>query len=382
MHAHSLATFSSTCKLPFEPNHHFTAKIKHRPAVPNNIKDWQVFEDDAQINSFLTSQHEFSGLKIDMDAMMEDPQQQMSQNDQTITADTANQMRHPTIFDNTNIEELKQMHLEEIAKTEAKIIDLKDNFLPAGLTPLEDMFDANDVPKNPKMQPINAAIKENNIGTAERPKMIKFSQSFPADQKPKYVDLFKEFQDVFTWSYEDLKSYDTLVIQHTIPLKPNQKPFKQKLRRINHVLLPLIEKEVKRMFEAGIIAPIRFSEWVSNLVPTRKKTGEIRLCVDLRNLKQVSLKDHYPLPKMDHILQRVVGSSRISLLDGFSGFNQILVHPDDQDKTAFTTLWETFKYVKMPFGLKNAGATFQRAMDIAFAKEIHDFLVVYLDDLT
>eukprot|EP00253_Pinus_taeda_P007815 PITA_07815 len=84
---------------------------------------------------------------------------------------------------------------------------------------------------------------------------------------------------------------------------------------------------------------------------------------------------------MDHILQRVVGASRISLLVGFSGFNQILVHPDDRDKTTFTTPWGTFKYVKMLFGLKNAGATFQRAMDIAFSKEIHDFLVIYLDDL-
>lgn len=136
------------------------------------------------------------------------------------------------------------------------------------------------------------------------------------------------------------------------------------------------------MYEAGIIAPIRFSEWISNLVPTRKKIGEIRLCVDLRNLNKVFLKDHYPLPKMDHILQRVVGASRISLLDGFSSFNQILVHPDDQDKTAFTTPWGTFKYVKMHFGLKKVGETFQRAMDIAFAKEIHDFLVIYLDDLT
>ena len=125
------------------------------------------------------------------------------------------------------------------------------------------------------------------------------------------------------------------------------------------MLLPLIEKEVKRMFEAGIIAPIRFSEWVSNLVPTRKKTGEIRLCVDLRNLNQVSLKDHYPLPNMDHILQRVVGSSRISLLDGFSGFNHILVHPDDQDKTAFTTPWGTFKYVKMPLDSKMQGPLFK-----------------------
>ena len=117
------------------------------------------------------------------------------------------------------------------------------------------------------------------------------------------------------------------------------------------------------MYEAEIIASIRLSEWVSNLVPTRKKIGEIRLCADLRNLNKVSLKDNYPLPKMDHIVQRVVGASRISLLDGFSGFNQILVHLDDQEKTAFTTPWGTFKYVKMSFRLKNAGETFQRAMD-------------------
>ena len=75
------------------------------------------------------------------------------------------------------------------------------------------------------------------------------------------------------------------------------------------------------MHDVGIIAPIIFSEWVSNLVPTKKKTREIILCVDLRNVEKVSLKDNYPLPKMDHILQRVVSASRISLLDGFSGFN-------------------------------------------------------------
>ena len=85
---------------------------------------------------------------------------------------------------------------------------------------------------------------------------------------------------------------------------------------------------------------------------------------------------------MDHILQRVAGSSRISLLDGFSGYNQNLVDKDDQIKTAFTTPWGTFMYMKISFGLKNVGATFQRVMDIAFAKEIHEFLVIYLDDIT
>ena len=106
-------------------------------------------------------------------------------------------MLHPTIFDEENMQELKQMHLDEIAEAEAEVIDLKENFLPAGLTPLEDIFDSNDVPKKPKMQPLNAVVEDCNIGTAEKPKMIKLSKSLPPDQKPKYVDLFKEFQDVF-----------------------------------------------------------------------------------------------------------------------------------------------------------------------------------------
>ena len=85
---------------------------------------------------------------------------------------------------------------------------------------------------------------------------------------------------------------------------------------------------------------------------------------------------------MDHILQRVVGASGMSLLDGYLGYNQILVHEDDRDKTTFTTPWGTFHYAEMPFDLKNAGATFQRAMDMAFANEKDVFFVVYLDDLT
>ena len=72
--------------------------------------------------------------------------------------------------------------------------------------------------------------------------------------------------------------------------------------------MPLVKKEIMNMYDAGIIVPIRYSEWVSNLVSVRKKTREIRLCIDFRDLNKASLKDNYPLPKMDHILQKVVGS--------------------------------------------------------------------------
>ena len=104
--------------------------------------------------------------------------------------------------------------------------------------------------------------------------------------------------------------------------------------------------------------------------------------MDFRNLNQVSLNDNYPLPKIDHFLQRVVGAERMSMLDGFSGYNQVAVHPDDQEKTTFTTPWGTFMYTKMPFSLMNVEATFQRAMDIAFSEEKDRFVVIYLDDIT
>jgi len=261
-------------------------------------------------------------------------------------------------------------------------LHLKSNVLPRGLVPLEDFFDFNYVAKKLKIEASGQEVEDCNIGTEEKHRMVKLSKSLPPEKKLKYIELFKEYSDVFTWGYKDLKAYDINMIQHRIPIKEDQKPFRQKLRRINPKLLPLIEKEIKKMYDAKIIVPLCFSKWVSDLVPTCKKSGEIRLCIDFRNLNKVSLKDNYPLPKMDHIIQRVVGSSRISLLDGFSGYNQVLVRPDDQDKTAFTTPWGTFMYVKMPFGLMNDGATFQRAMDIAFVEELGKFIVIYLDDVT
>jgi len=127
----------------------------------------------------------------------------------------------------------------------------------------------------------------------------------------------KEFLDVFSWSYEDLKVYDTNIIQHTIPFKEDQKPFKRKLRRINSLLLPLIEKEVKKLFDAKIIVSLRFYKWLENLVLVIKKNGEIMLCVDFNHWNRVSLKEIYPLQKMDYILQKVVGSQKISMLDGY-----------------------------------------------------------------
>lgn len=103
-----------------------------------------------------------------------------------------------------------------------------------------------------------------------------------------------KYTKVFAWRYGDLKVYDTSVIQHTIPIKEDAKPFSKKLRRINPLMSPLIEREARELFEEKIIIALRHSRWLSNVVPVRKKNGEIKICIDFRNLNRVSLKDNYP----------------------------------------------------------------------------------------
>lgn len=106
-------------------------------------------------------------------------------------------MLHPTKFTQKEVQDLKQMDVHEIIEEETKVINLKDNHLPKGLTLLEDLFDFNDMPKKPKREPLKADIDEYNLGKMDNPKLIKLSKSLPPDQKLKYVELMREFQDVF-----------------------------------------------------------------------------------------------------------------------------------------------------------------------------------------
>jgi ribonuclease HI len=344
-----LAFSASLFKVPVLLAVRSDVEIRYRPSVLDNVKHWKVFEDDQEIEKFLQTIDDFSASHIDEDPDVEGD-------------------HHPEEF------------LNEIANHQ--IIQLPSNHIPRGLIPLEILFDGNDVAVGGRVSGDDTDTAECNIGTPEEPKFVKLSKSLTKEQKAEYNELLREFDNVFAWTYEDLKTYDTSVIEHKIPLKAEAKPFKQKLRQINPMLLPIMEKEVKKLLDAQIIVPLRYFDWVANLVPVKKKNGEIRLCVDFRNLNRSSRKDNYPLPNMEHILQKVTGASRISMIDGFSGYNQISVMPEDREKTSFTTPWGTFMYAKMPFGLMNAGATFQRAMDIAFIEEKDKFVVIYLDDIT
>jgi len=175
--AHYLANFASTCNLPFQPTHRYTAEVKHRPIIPDNLKYWQIFSQDEQIYHFLNNEEEFQNCKIDTDCKID------SDFDCEIDNIDVHKFNKPTVFTQSDIDKLEKVDIEEVMEEEIDMLDLKDNFLPKGLTPLEDLFYSNDVPKKPKMEPVRSDIEECNIGTELIPKMIKLSKSLPPQEK-------------------------------------------------------------------------------------------------------------------------------------------------------------------------------------------------------
>jgi ribonuclease HI len=336
--ADQLAVAASTLSVPDSLiNENISVEVIFRPSVPDNMNHWQVFDDDKQVIKFLTHTHEFSDFGIN------------------------------TVRDECNF----IGNVDNARTPPRRVVSLERDF---------DKLDGHKQREGSKKELCDHL--EVNIGTIKEPWMVKIEKTIPIEERVENVKLLKEYRDVLAFSYDELKVYREYVIQHVIPLKEETKPFRQKLRQINPKLAPLVQQELQKMLEAGIIAQTRHSSWCSNLVVARKKNGKIRICIDFRNLNRSCTKDNYPLPKMETLLQRVTRSGMISMLDGFSGYNQIRLKAEDRHKTTFTTPWGTFEYLRMPFGLSNAGATLQRAMDYAFRGLIGKLIEIYQDDLT
>ena len=121
---------------------------------------------------------------------------------------------------------------------------------------------------------------------------------------------------------------------------------------------------------------------MANIVPVPKKDGKIRMCVDYRDLNRVSPKDNLSLPHIDTLIDNTTKHFLFSFMDGFSGYNHIRMAPEDMEKTTFLTMWGTFCYKVIPFGLKNVGATYQRAMVTLFHDMMHKEIEVYVDIMT
>ena len=209
------------------------------------------------------------------------------------------------------------------------------------------------------------------------------------------VQILKRHKAAIGWHISDLKGISPSYCMHKINMEADYKPVRQPQRRLNSIM----KEEVLKLLEAGLIYPISDSTWVSpvqvvpkkggmtiitndkyELISTRTVTGW-RMCIDYRKLNDASQKDHYPLPFMDQMLERLAGQSYYCFLDGYSGYNQIAIDPKDQEETAFTCPFGVFAYRCMPFGLCNAPATFQRCMMAIFSDMVEKCIEVFMDDL-
>nr|GFB33033.1 reverse transcriptase domain-containing protein [Tanacetum cinerariifolium] len=220
------------------------------------------------------------------------------------------------------------------------------------------------------------------------------------NKKTDLINILKTRKKAIAWKLMNIKGIDPDFCSHKILLEEEHSPKVQSQRRVNPKIHDVIKKKVEKLLDAELIYPISDSPWVcpihcvpkkggmtvikndeNELVPTRLVTGW-RVCINYRKLNEATRKDHFLLPFMDQMLERLAGNEYYCFLDGFSGYFQIPIEPKDQEKTTFTCPYGTFAYKRMPFGLCNASGTFHRCMMAIFHDMIEKTMEVFMDDFS
>ena len=171
------------------------------------------------------------------------------------------------------------------------------------------------------------------------------------------------------------------ITSHDLNVDPTFKPIKQKRRKLGPERAKAVHDEVDKLLKIGSIREFQYPDWLANPVVVKKKNGKWRVCIDFTDLNKACPKDSFPLPHIDRLVEATTSHELLSFMDAFSGYNQILMNPDDQEKTSFITKRGTYFYKVMPFGLKNAGATYQRLVNKMFSTQLGRTMEVYIDDM-
>nr|KYP62173.1 Retrovirus-related Pol polyprotein from transposon 297 family [Cajanus cajan] len=189
------------------------------------------------------------------------------------------------------------------------------------------------------------------------------------------------YSDLFVWTAADMPGIDPSFHCHRLSVCRDAKPIAQKKRKMGGERSQAVKEETTKLLHAGFIREVKYSTWLANLVMVKKANGKWRMCIDYTDLNKACPKDAYPLPHINALVDGPAGHHMLSFLDAYSGYNQIPMYPPDKAKTAFITDSANFCYRVMPFGLRNAGATYQRLMDKIFRRQIGTCLEVYVDDM-
>ena len=254
-------------------------------------------------------------------------------------------------------------------------------------------------PPKIEQKPLPSHLKYAYLGVESTLPVI-ISASLTTLEEEKLLRVLRDHKHALGWSLADLKGIRPSMCMHRILLEDGHKPSVEAQRRLNLTMKEVVRKEVLKWLDTGVIYPISDSAWVSPvqvvpkkggttvirtenniLVPSRTVTGW-RICIDYRKLNKATRKDHFPLPFLDQMLDRLAGYEYYCFLDGYSGYNQITIAPEDQEKTTFTCPYGTFAFRRMPFGLCNAPGTFQRCMMAIFSDMVEKTIEIFMDDFS
>ncbi|CAK9151637.1 unnamed protein product [Ilex paraguariensis] len=261
------------------------------------------------------------------------------------------------------------------------------------------IFPSDEQKPNLELKPLPTHLKYAYLGEGETFPVV-ISSTLNMEQEKELLEVLRKHKGAIGWTIADIKGISPLICTHRIYLEEDSKPSRQPQRRLNPIMKEVVRDEVLKLLDVGIIFPIADSKWVSptqvvpkksgvtvvendenELIPTRVITGW-RVCIDYRKLNACTRKDHFPLPFLDQVLERVAGHLFYYFLDGYSGYNQIEIALEDQEKTTFTCPYGTFAYRRMPFGLCNAPGTFQRCMMGIFSDMVEKIVEVFMDDFS
>jgi hypothetical protein len=195
------------------------------------------------------------------------------------------------------------------------------------------------------------------------------------------VDFLHANADIFAWSPSDMPGIPREVAEHSLDILPHSRAVQQRLRRFDEERRRAIGVELRKLLEVGFIKEVFHPMWLANPVLVKKKNGKWRMCVDYTSLNKACPKVPFPLPRIDQIVDSTTGCELLCFLDAYSGYHQIKMKESDQLATSFIKPFEMYCYVTMSFGLRNAGATYQRCMQHIFGDLIRWTVEADVDDI-
>ena len=223
-------------------------------------------------------------------------------------------------------------------------------------------------------------IIEVTMDDNDQTKTVIIGTYLPDETKDEIVSFLKDNASTFPWSTADMKGIDPNITTHELNVDPTFKQVRQKRRKLGPERSKVVNDEVERLLGAGSITEVKNLEWLANPTVVKKKNGKWRSASTLP-INKACPKDSFPLAHIDRLVESTSGNKLLTFIEAFSGYSQILMHPDDREKIVFITDRGTYCYKVMPFGLKNAGATYQRLVNKMFAERLGVTMEVYIDDM-